>query len=380
VPVEFESQSINLNYPNQFILYDCSTKQKEIINDSTRQLKEVDLQLDRLYSVDEMANQKSDYDSYRIRYTDSNNLVVPYVHEIEATGLLMQKVRIYRNGRSFKDLNSSSSISISKNEKYLMTGGNVGDKFGVSVYSQSGNLISFIPNIYFGDFTGSSQVMYIRQGTLVFRDNSGDTSKRIYVHPRMYYAYADAENKFALAKTSDSLLFLIDINKKSFQTFKETLQGVDFKKRIFITTPKHGSRLATMVNKWDFEGKKLDSFYNKEGFKQVIFNEQTGEVLALNKTFQLFWLNKDLVPRTAFQITTNDPFGFSKNGQTIYYIRDDFMNMYRYDSKPVNLTDFDAAYGWLNTQYHNKKVKFTAEERKAYNLNFPSDHFFGGKN
>jgi len=292
----------------------------------------------------------------------------------------MQKVRIYRNGRSFKDLNSSSSISISKNEKYLMTGGNVGDKFGVSVYSQSGNLISFIPNIYFGDFTGSSQVMYIRQGTLVFRDNSGDTSKRIYVHPRMYYAYADAENKFALAKTSDSLLFLIDINKKSFQTFKETLQGVDFKKRIFITTPKHGSRLATMVNKWDFEGKKLDSFYNKEGFKQVIFNEQTGEVLALNKTFQLFWLNKDLVPRTAFQITTNDPFGFSKNGQTIYYIRDDFMNMYRYESKPVNLTDFDAAYGWLNTQYHNKKVKFTADERKAYNLNFPSDHFFGGKN
>jgi hypothetical protein len=222
-------------------------------------------------------------------------------------------------------------------------------------------------------------ISYIRKGTLVIMDPTGDTTRRWNIDPHINYAFADFENKTAITASKDHV-FLVDIAKSKITTFNGTLMGIDFTHGTFLTKPKQDSTEEKLIQR-DFNGNVLNTYRGKEPFKQVICNQQSGEVLILTKSLQLIWLNNQLQIRSGFQITANDLYGFCRNGNLIYFIRDDYLTLFRNNKKIIDLSNFDSAYKWLNTSFDKKRLHITKTERQdSFDLVFPSDNLFWNRN
>ena len=166
-------------------------------------------------------------------------------------------------------------------------------------------------------------------------DLSGDTSRQYVVDPMINYAYADRENKTAIAKSKDKL-FLVDLDKHSVLSFTDSLIGINYIKKTFITERRMHSPTGDSLVKRDFNGNVLQVYKGKEPFKQVICNQQTGEVLVLTKSLQLIWLNDSLKVHTGLQLTTNDLYGFTKDGRIAYYIRDDYLCFFKDETHMID--------------------------------------------
>jgi hypothetical protein len=114
-------------------------------------VKAYSLDTNRLYGIDDISNPKSEFDSYRVRFTNADNLVIPCLIKSGPLGIMVNKVRILSDRRLPVELNSTSTVSISKDGQFLMTGNYENDKPMVEVYNEDGDEINNIPNIYFGD-------------------------------------------------------------------------------------------------------------------------------------------------------------------------------------------------------------------------------------
>jgi hypothetical protein len=372
IPVYINSQPITLNYPNQFVLYDCEKRDSVRIWAGMQWVTAYSLDTNRLYGIDDISNPKSEFDSYRVRFTFSDNLIIPYLKKSGRLGTMDNKVKILSDHRLPVELNSTSTVSISKDGQFLATGNYENGKPVVKVYNENGEEINAIPNIYFADFTPSGWVTYIRKGTLVMMDASGDTSRQYVVDPMINYAFGDNQNKTAIAR-SNQQLFLVDLETHNVQRFKDSLVGIDFAKKTFITEHKAKVGGDSLIQR-DFSGGIIHTYQGKEPFKQITCNSQTGEVLILTKSLQLIWLNDSLQIHTGFQLTTNDLYGFSKDGSTVYYIRDDYLCFFPDKAHMIDLSDFDQAYAWFNATNTKEQLQLTKEEKKKYQLHFPSDN------
>jgi hypothetical protein len=370
VPVYIEGQLITLNYPNEFILYDCKNRDTIPIWYGMGSKKECALHTDRLYSLDDISKVKSEFDSYRVRFTNSDNLVIPFMEKVGENGF-EPKVKLLADHRLHTKLESSSTISLSKNGQLLMTGTEKAGVPIIQVYLENGKLVDTISNVYFGDFTKSSSIIYIRKGSLVIMDPSGDTNS-CWVDAKIDYAFADEENQMAIARSKDKV-FLVDMKNKTVKLYNDTLVGIDFTRRTFITQPKGNSKADSLIQR-DFSGKVLHTFSRREPFKEVISNANSGELLILTKSLQLIWLSEELQVHSGFQLTANDLYGFSGDGNIMYFIRDDYLTFFKDESHIIDLSDFNAAYAWLNNTYGPERLHLRKGERDTFQLHFPSDN------
>lgn len=379
VPVNIENQMVSLNYPNEFLLYDCAKRDTVKIWDGMQWRKTFTLNTSQLYSIEDIYNTKSDYDSYRVRYSKAGNLVIPYLLKTEDFGIFENKVRILAQGRLKVDITSSFTISNSKDEQFLMTGYFDNGYPVVQLYNEYGELINSIRGVYFADFTESGWVTYIRKRNLVMMNLSGDTSS-YHVNGDINYAYADKENKTAIARSKDQV-FLLNLSTGTSKAFDAALIGIDFKRRTFITQCRHKpGQLGDSLIQRDFNGNIVHVYASKQRFRDVMINSQTGDVLVLTIPYELIWLTSELQMHTGFQVSANDLYGFSKSGDVVYFIRDDYLTVFRRD-QVMNLFDFDKVYAWFNKAYTKEQLQLTKDEIKKYGLYFPSDNFqWGSKN
>ncbi len=348
------------SYPNMFILYNIRTLSADTVR----------LTDGYLYLKEYISLGKSEYDSYRVRFTASGYLMVPFL-KLSPQNNLVKMVRMY-NGKGNLDLASTSSSSISKDGSAVMTGSVRGIPV-IDIYDERGIRKGTLRDIYFADFTEKGSVLFIRTGILGLRSSSGDTSRRFVVDSLINYAYADGDESFAFARSSNCF-YKIDLTNGSVRPFKEKLVAVNFERRVFIshTFPLFTSNLQPApdtIFKRRLTGFGTDTFICRAGIRTVQYNKPADEILVLSNKHELFLLDNKLNVKAGFQLTWNDLYGFAKNGKAIYYVRDNSLCVFDNDSGLINLFDFDKAYGWLVA---NTKIKNHSREwREEHNLVFP---------
>lgn len=334
---------------------------------------------------------KSDYDSYKIRFTDSGYLLVPFFARNEKNSINL-KLRIYWGIKMVNpNKKSSSSISISKDGKRICIGYFKGKIPVAEFYNEAGKPLGSISDIYFADFTARGSVIYIRKGAVVFNSADGDTGRRYYVSPEINYAWADgADEKFILTHSNDSVFLINTSGDVMIDRFAGKLLGANFADQFFITLQENGTETGkskgVTLQRRLFTGNARQHLFISSGVRDFQFNDHTQELLVLTDSNRLLLLDKYLKVKASFQLTANDLFGFCKNGSRLYYVRDNWLSVFSNDGQLIDLSNFQAVYTWLERKEkeskksrHNTDSSFSKrinELRKLYKLSWPSQNFF----
>jgi hypothetical protein len=371
------------DYPDYFRIFNCRSPREEsqpyFLDDGFLLPKATALQ-----------KQKSEYDTYRIRFTQSGNLLVPFFTRSDRN-FLRAKLRVYRGKKILgPDRKSSSSVSVSKDGQRYCIGYARGGVPIAEFFSASGEAKDRITDVYFADFTAKGSAIYIRRGMIVLKGPDGDTSRMYYVSPGINYAWADGEDeKFILAQSNDSL-FLVNTNGAvTIARFGERLMGASFADKFLITQGagkmETGKPKGATLIRRSFAGKVTDSAFIAAGVKEFQFNDNRQELLILTDSNRLQLLDNRLRVRASFQLTANDLFGFSKSGDRLYYVRDNWLSVFSNNGKLIDLADFSATYAWLDRKEKEKKnnqpgadTSFTepiTKLRRDYHLRWPSRIF-----
>ena len=130
----------------------------------------------------------------------------------------------------------------------------------------------------------------------------------------------------------------------------------------------------------DFSGKELKRLSIANGIESYSFNEVSGNILLKsnklpNTNSQVLYLFDDkLNVKGTFFLTPNDAYGFSRDGKTVYYVRDNELAVFD-NKKFLDLVNFEAINDWLESEKrHNKQYKTDIKNlRRKYDIDpFPT--------
>ena len=82
---------------------------------------------------------------------------------------------------------------------------------------------------------------------------------------------------------------------------------------------------------------------------------------------KLIILDKDFKEKTAMQLTANDRFGLSDNGEVLYYVRDRWLSVFPND---LPLHVFDASRVWPQLEKPPLKMEVSRQRRRDLGLTF----------
>lgn len=319
---------------SEILLYDC-------LKDS---LQTVHLRGPRRYlheASDVAANAFSEYDSYRLRFMDGGNLLIPYV-ELDANGNLQNRVQIQSpQGEILAYLPSQSTVTISRNGKRILTLYTVDGINHLSMYDERGQLLQEISNLTFGDFA--------EDGTLIWGSDSVIHVKEQVFRTKEYCTYAFAGSRKLIARIGyyDEELELIDMPTGRRKKFSEKLVATNFARGILISQKKDTYRDKVKDTIWrrDMEGNMTTKpFTHPEGIESVVYNRAKDELLLVTKKNKLLLLDSTLQVKTGLQLTANDRYGISQDGNVLYYARDQYLSVFR--NKLGYLDVFNAQKMW----------------------------------
>ncbi|MEO5996728.1 MAG: hypothetical protein ABIN89_08345 [Chitinophagaceae bacterium] len=373
-------------YPDRMLIYDClkpgDKSHTLVINDGFL-----------LPKGTAMTETESDYDSYRVRLTNAGNLLVPFFKRNSKDFFDMQ-LRVYKDQAIVKDIPSNYTVSISKDGKRFGTGAS-GKETVMTIFNESGEQNEFngkkdtIKDADFADFTANGSIIYTRRGNVFLRNSEKNNPRQYYVSLNLNYAWANGKDERYILTTSNDSLFLIDTYGAGIiKRYKEKFIGVNFQEQFFFSN-KPGSSVGYsgqgyLLQKRLFSGHATDSFYTSGKVQNIKYNDSTGELLILTDSNNLQLLGKNLKVKASFQLTANDLFGFSKNGNKFYYVRDNWLSVFSISTKLIDLSDFHSTYNWLEQREKEGEGNKNDADfhiplktlRKQYDLNWPSRSLF----
>ena len=287
-----------------------------------------------------------EYDSYRVRSLSNGNLLMPFV-EIDNYGIQKGKVMLLRSdGEVLQELPSELSISTSKDNFQFMTGTRfIDNKFDLNTYNAHGQRTAVINGASFSDFTNDGGVIYKMQDVL-YVYKGADTFRT--VAPRSRYAHADISKDFLLMEINASgtpdTLIMQRLSGGNAITYLEKLVGINYDKQVFITQWRkrpfnYDQPPPSTFYKRRLHGGQVFSYTVPEGVQKVMYNSAADELMIQTATNRLILLRSNMTVKTAFQITANDMSGISRNGQKFFYVRDQYLSVFRNDSALANVFD-----------------------------------------
>jgi hypothetical protein len=376
--------SAEAQFPQEFVLYDCARKRERSVNLGAKRFLHgaEDVVAGSVYTA---------FDSYRVRFTAGGNLIIPFL-EMDDYGDFTDKVQVRSQADEETILPSQFTVTSSPDHKKFVTLYTSPDLVNyLDCYDEKGQLLKRTEGITFADFTedgdmiwGAEHLVCVLQGQQVRRFTS-DVN---------YYSYAygsSAKNKL-LVKTGIGTE-LINMENNGRQQINETLLAANFDKNAFITIsvdrwtpPQHFSEKVDIpwwkpewvsyrynyndtLRRRDLDGKLVAGpFSHKDGIETVQYNKAADELLILTKKNKLLVLNKDLRVKTGLMLTANDRYGMSENGAVLYYVRDQYLSVFKNNLDSLNV--FSARKSWLLLKKAPLYQEVSKQRRKELGLRF----------
>lgn len=417
---KYERFSPQSPLPTEFILFDCATGDQRVIQfgASGRYLHPLDKLLPSAFSA---------FDSYRVRYTSSGQLIVPYLEKGNGGNLAYTAQIMTSSGIPISYLSSSATVTTSRDLTQITTvdispEGNT----TMNYYNESGRLMHQLRGMSFGDFTEEGAPIYGRYDIISVL-YKGDTLNFAFDHASCGYAYGDIGKQRIVAQTGayDEEVEIVNMSNDARIRINEELAGVNFSRGVIYThrsevdaeelavdggvapdnfaernaqsrdnsanrgiipadgsTSKAPQGLLSTSNAagntrnfkdtiWrrDLNGKLVAKpFTHADGIESIQYNAAVDELLILTKKNKLLLLNGDLTVKTGLQLTANDRFGICSNGASLYYVRDQFLSVFG----NVSLDVFSAPKAWALIGQAKSPVKrnITSARRRELGLVF----------
>ena len=348
-------------YPNQFILYDCADNSiMDTLYISTGQSSSDRL----LYSRSFLSqNTFSEWDSYKVKMISSSQLVVPcleFSSGIACLELLDLKTKQFDKGLYYYDSSNAMKGEVYENNK------------GQKIFK----------NTHYAGFNESDLIVYAKENVLVISNSNGDILKKYSLKSRIKNILTDKEGRYSLVIDEKEEVNLIDFSKDRSIEYNELLLGFNFKSKSFITRTKgvkYSKNDTIKLILRDFSGKELKRVSIANGIESFSFNE-TGNILLKSNRIPksnlqvLYLLDDKLTIKGTFFLTPNDAYGFSKDGKSVFFVRDNQLAVFD-NKKFLDLYNFQIINDSLETQKNeNKRYKKDMKLlRKKYNIDrFPS--------
>lgn len=315
-------------------------------------------------------NQNADFDSYRARLTSAGNLIIPFF-EKDSSNNISKKVGLWLHKADSIISMSNMSISTSKDDKRFMSGlSTIGQIPFMTIYNENGQLLDTIQNTLLADFTPRGSVVFTRKdNSLAIRsyDNSGARSgdqKIIKTNRLIDYVFVNREETAVLLQNANLLQAISTKNLTRIWESPDQLVSINFNNDVVITFTKQydsSSKVhADRLYRRSLTNNKPSSYPCPGGIKSVKYNSNKDQVLLLTNENKLLLIDRNMKNIASFQLTPNDLFGFSKDGNRIYYVRDKLISIFENDKQLIDVFDFDKGYQWL---HHNKKIEPLSWER-----------------
>ncbi|MRG48374.1 AAA family ATPase [Chitinophaga sp. SYP-B3965] len=370
-------------FPVNFLLYNCRTKQNERINlgGAKRFLHGTeDVAAGGTFTV---------YDNYRIRYTANGNLLIPFL-ELNDNGEFTDKVQILNPERQeIAYLPSQYTITTSHDYTKFIT--LYSDKSNcLDLYDENGQLIKRTEDVLFADFTEDGDMLWGLDGSVSIFQEGQERTFNAATTGYYTYVYGSSARKKLIAKTTDGTE-LIDMETNGRQFFAEELIATNFDKNAFITmktsnwdgTEFFGDHLPWWGKDWnndryvykdtirrrDLNGKLIAGpFSHRDGIETIEYNKAADELLVLTKKNKLLVLDKNLRIKTGLSLTANDRYGMSPDGLILYYVRDQYYSVFKNNLDSLNV--FNANKSWQLLTRKPLKMEVSKQRRKELGLRF----------
>jgi len=370
------------NYANEFVLYDC--KEKTTIKTVNLAQRNAYLNYPNLL----FGKYEKPFDSYRVKFTNENGLMIPFNEYStflgKKGGILSSQIAFIAPYDSILLESNPSlfSVSISKQGTHFIALEKTRNRpYTMKVYTNDGTPIDTLENVFFADFTEKKNIIYIRKGVLYLKNDRSFDS--ISVQSNINYAYADGDQTHAITTVKNDSVFVVDLLLRKVTGMRGQLIGTDFKTKKFISRyaadNKNKDAVDTLFLK-DFKGNLIKTYLTPLAIESHIYNFDSSSTLLLtkkdNKTgyHYLILLDRELNVRASFGLTPNDSYGICANGSKFYYVRDNYLNVFNNDTHLIDLLNFDALHGWMDTKKPFDSVGH--EERAKNNLIFPKQRLF----
>lgn len=352
------------------ILFDCTNRKTAGI---------IPLGLNRfLYPKKHMSQRRNEeYDSYKIRQSNSGNLIIPLV-EKSSGGTDTGKIAVWKPGAANKLTLISSALSTSTSRDGRMILAGVWKKPSppqISVYDENGGRWDTLRKAYFADFTPRGSLVYSIEDKMGIRKYNPDGSRvgedqQFIIKDDAEYVFVNKDETVALTQNKSTCNFINLSNGMVMASVPYTnLVAYNFDKNCFLekADSKRGAQeIFDSIAKRDLNGKFIAGFKVDTGIASMAYSEQTDEVLLLTQDNNLILLGPNLNIRSRFALTANDLFGFSGNGKRFYYLLNDQLCVFENNKQLIDLFNFSQTYPWLENESNQRPIK---DLKKRYKLN-----------
>jgi len=360
------------NYPENFMLYNCVNRWSRVIK-----LNNPGSSVNHLYNKEFLAKTTySDRDSYKVRMMSSGKLLIPYF-SLANTKIFDQKkkLRIFnlytaKNSVVF-DINSDYSISTSKNCDQVLYCYYKNDSVTkCEVFLDNGLKHNPFNNADYADFTENGSLVYIMGKKLTLCNNLGTVAKQIALTKTLRKVFTSNDANHILGLDNEGIMYMVDFaDTARIVQLNDMLIGYAFRKERMVTLIKPNKNndisndTCNLILR-DFKGKVLKKVTNMYGMETFSFNATTGNFLLKSmplpkkENLQLLSLYDDtLGMRATFYLTPNDSYGFSENGQHLYFIRDKELMVFK-DNNYLDISNFKALTKVLEIEKHKKGKEY----------------------
>jgi hypothetical protein len=385
-----------LTNPNTFILFDC--RHWAVIDTVKLQRYNEKGSENLLYEEDFLSEHRyTPSDSYDIRLTSSGNLLIPFLKTGNADkqnylALLDRKLKLI-----MPPVVSDFSCSNSRDYQYFMTGFKENDSNYMRLFREDGaEYKTGIANFTMGDFTPDNAIIYTNANSLSIT-NSMDTSRYIVQNNHIVtegdnidYAFADARSRTVLLQ-SDSRRYtqLCFFGGGTGEKLDEKLLYINWQHKQFITAGYSPVNTTTVNGKTctfnsilylhnidrssnSRESHPEDSTIIAGCITGMACNSTTGLILlnTVDSTgkLRLFLYNNKLKMNGIFNITPNDSYFFSQNGQKMVLVRDNQLTVFNTNGDIADFTSFNNIIGWISMRT-NPGLEDSL--RKKHDVSFP---------
>ncbi|MGX5817154.1 ATP-binding protein [Chitinophaga lutea] len=363
-PVSQAKQSINTAYPEVFHLYNCSTGlYRHFVLGAGRYLypaRQVSKDVD------------SEFDSYRVSFTASGNLIVPLL-VLDNKGVFVSKVQLYDpNFKYLRDIPSESTITLSRDRKEFLTLRALPNGYNqLTKFDEQGHPLFEVTDVTFGDFTedgeviwGTDEQLHVTRG----RDTLTFSTPYRYEYGLGNVAAGKLVSRIVIDETKGESVEVRDILTNKVQYFSEELLATNFGKNEIITI--HRGAEDTIFRR-DLSGARPAAvFIHSDGIETTQYNRQADELLVLTRKNKILLLDAKLQVKTGLQITANDLYGLSANGMRLYYIRDQYLSLFDNKMDYLNVFDAQKTNALLESGKSPLHREITRQEKKKLKLPF----------
>ncbi len=378
------SSILDSYYPDRFVLYNCHNRHTEIF-----QLNNAGSSLSMLYNKEFLdQNTFSEWDSYKVRIMPSGKLLVPYFKFENQNSLSENRPlkKIYIGDDKKQEVfntNSEYSISTSKNAGKVLYCYKKDGRLYFDIFTNEG-ILNLVQDAEYADFLANGSLVYTKGNALFICAGDGTILKTLTLEKNIASVVNGSNDNYLMAINGDLTLSLINFNDTpGTMQFKETLIGCNFQNKTFITynTEADTSGLGNKLILRDFTGEQRKQVNVSQGIESVLYNDKSNSFLLKtkklpNSNLQLLYLYDDVLGlKGSFFLTPNDSYGFSNDGKTFFYVRDNELSVFN-NQQFVDLSNFDSINAWLTAQKMNNGDAYNSKIRellKKYKLKrFPT--------